>query len=30
MVAGSGVAIKEMGDSNDDMVIVVAAVTVGY
>jgi len=30
MVASSGIAIKEMGDSNEDMVIVVAAVTVGH
>lgn len=30
MVAPSGIAIKEMGDKNEDMVIVVACVTVGY
>lgn len=30
MVASSGIAIQEMGDTNDDMVIVVASVTVGY
>lgn len=30
MVASSGIAIKEMGDKNEDMVIVVACVTVGY
>ena len=30
LAAPSGVAIKELGDANDDMVIVVAHVTVGY
>jgi hypothetical protein len=30
MVASSGIAIKEMGDTSEDMVICVAAVTVGY
>merc|ERR1712071_381405 len=30
MVAPSGVAIAELGDKNDDMVIVCASVTVGY
>ena len=29
-MASSGIAIKEMGDKNEDMVIVVACVTVGY
>jgi uncharacterized protein (TIGR02058 family) len=30
MVAPSGIAIERLGDTNDDMVIVCAAVTVGY
>jgi uncharacterized protein (TIGR02058 family) len=30
LVAPSGIAIESLGDTNDDMVIVCAAVTVGY
>jgi uncharacterized protein (TIGR02058 family) len=30
MIAPSGIAIDELGDTNDDMVVVCAAVTVGY
>ena len=30
MVAPSGIAIKELGDANEDMVVVCAAVSVGY
>jgi hypothetical protein len=30
LCAKSGIAIAEMGDVNDDFVIAVAAVTVGY
>mmetsp|Transcript_4555 Transcript_4555/g.5272 ORF Transcript_4555/g.5272 Transcript_4555/m.5272 type:complete len:213 (-) Transcript_4555:203-841(-) len=30
MIAPSGIAIKELGDENEDMVVVCAAVTVGY
>jgi uncharacterized protein (TIGR02058 family) len=30
MVATSGLAIPEMGDTNEDMVVVCVAVTVGY
>jgi uncharacterized protein (TIGR02058 family) len=30
MVAPSGIAIERLGDKNDDMVVVCAAVTVGY
>lgn len=30
LVAPSGIAIQSLGDTNDDMVIVCAAVTVGY
>lgn len=30
MVAPSGIAIDSLGDTNDDMVVVCAAVTVGY
>ena len=30
LLARSGIALPEMGDSNDDMIIVVACVTVGY
>jgi uncharacterized protein (TIGR02058 family) len=30
MVAPSGIAIDELGDTNDDMVVVCASVTVGY
>jgi len=30
MVAQSGVAIEELGDKNQDMIVVCAAVTVGY
>ena len=30
MVAPSGIAIDALGDTNDDMVVVCAAVTVGY
>jgi uncharacterized protein (TIGR02058 family) len=30
MIAPSGIAIDELGDKNDDMVVVCAAVTVGY
>jgi uncharacterized protein (TIGR02058 family) len=30
MVAPSGIAIEKLGDKNEDMVVVCAAVTVGY
>ena len=30
MVAPSGIAIERLGDTNDDMVVVCCAVTVGY
>jgi uncharacterized protein (TIGR02058 family) len=30
MVAPSGIAISELGDQNDDMVVVCASVRVGY
>lgn len=30
MVAPSGIAIETLGDTNDDMVVVCASVTVGY
>ena len=30
LLAKSGIAIPEMGDKNDDFVIAVASVTVGY
>jgi uncharacterized protein (TIGR02058 family) len=30
MVAPSGIAIERLGDTNDDMVVICAAVTVGY
>jgi len=30
MRASSGIALPEMGDKNDDMIIAVAVVTVGY
>jgi uncharacterized protein (TIGR02058 family) len=30
MVAPSGIAIDSLGDTNDDMVVVCASVTVGY
>jgi uncharacterized protein (TIGR02058 family) len=30
MIAPSGIAIERLGDSNEDMVVVCAAVTVGY
>jgi uncharacterized protein (TIGR02058 family) len=30
MRAQSGIALAEMGDKNDDMIIAVAVVTVGY
>jgi uncharacterized protein (TIGR02058 family) len=30
MIAPSGIAIDQLGDKNDDMVVVCAAVTVGY
>ena len=30
MVAPSGIAIDALGDTNDDMVVVCASVTVGY
>lgn len=30
MIARSGIAIEELGDRNEDMVVVCAAVTVGY
>ena len=30
MVAPSGIAIEKLGDTNEDMVVVCAAVTVGY
>jgi|TARA_B110000971_G_scaffold221038_1_gene266574 uncharacterized protein (TIGR02058 family) len=30
LLAKSGIAIAEMGDTNDDFVIVVASITVGY
>jgi uncharacterized protein (TIGR02058 family) len=30
MRASSGIAIAELGDKNDDMIIAVACVTVGY
>lgn len=30
MVASSGIAIDSLGDKNEDMVVVCAAVTVGY
>jgi uncharacterized protein (TIGR02058 family) len=30
MIAPSGIAIDALGDTNDDMVVVCAAVTVGY
>jgi hypothetical protein len=30
MRAQSGIALAEMGDKNDDMIIAVAVITVGY
>jgi uncharacterized protein (TIGR02058 family) len=30
MLASSGIALPAMGDKNDDMIIAVACVTVGY
>lgn len=30
MIAPSGIAIEEMGDENEDMVVVCASVTVGH
>jgi uncharacterized protein (TIGR02058 family) len=30
MIAPSGIAIESLGDTNDDMIVVCCAVTVGY